>query len=167
MNQTLISSSKVAATLLIAIVVSILFAVSLWFWIDVEPVRNPYLNIEDLPSTQLHSVRDIEAVLERPLFWQTRQRVLVPEKNPAGTDKAAASSFVGVRLLGIILTGDLGTALFEIEGKVKSVRVGEVIQGWKVKEVTAKQVSFVAGAEQTVLSLVHDRPASIQLETAK
>ena len=69
MTQALISPYKVTAVLFVAIVVSVLLAIFLWFWVNVEPVRNPYLAIEDLPSTQMRTAVDSSEVLARPLFW--------------------------------------------------------------------------------------------------
>lgn len=168
MNQVLVAPGKVTAVLLAAIAGSIFLAALLWFWIDVEPVRNPYLSIEELPSVQMHSVSDIEAVLARPLFWQERKPVSPPEEGSvAEVEVAVASPLRGIKLLGIVLKGDVRTALLRVEGSVISAQVGQVIQDWTVEKVTAKEVSFVAGEEQTELSLVRERPDSIRLETIK
>lgn len=167
MSQVLISSPKVTVALSAAITASILLAMLLWFWIDAEPVRNPYLNIEGLPSTQVASVSDLDAVLARPLFWQGREPVLAPEEKVAEVETLQASPLKNIKLLGIVLTGDVRKALLEVEGKAMSVQAGQVIQDWTVEKVTAKEVGFVAGTKQTVLSLVRERPDSIQLEMTK
>lgn len=167
MSQTLISPPKVTAILLVAIVISILLAILLWFLIDTEPVRNPYLNIEALPSAQIHTATDIDAVLARPLFWQEREPVLAPEETVVEVETLKASPLRNIQLLGIILTGDVRTALLKVEDKIVSVQAGQVIQNWTVDKITAKEVSFVADDEQTALSLVRERPDSIQLEMIK
>ncbi len=167
MSQVLISPPKVTVALSAAIAVSILLAMLLWFWIDVEPVRNPYLNIEDLPSTQIAAVSDLDAVLARPLFWQGREPVLAPEETVAEVETPQASPLKNIKLLGIVLTGDVRTALLEVDGKVMSVQAGQAIQDWTIEEVSAKEVSFVAGTKQEVLTLVRERPDSIQLEMTK
>ena len=165
MRKTLISPPKMTVVLLAVTVVSFILSVSLWFWVDVEPVRNPYLTIEDLPSMQLESASNVEEVLARPLFWQGRESVQIPEEGVSEEEVAVASPLRSIRLLGIILTENIRTALLEVEGKVMSVQSGQEIQDWTIEEITAKEVNFVAGTEQTVLSLVHERPDSIQLET--
>ncbi len=167
MNQVLISPSKVTVALSAAITASILLAMLLWFWIDVEPVRTPYLNIEDLPSAQMTSVRDVDAVLARPLFWQGREPVLASEETVAEVESQQASPLKNIKLLGIVLNGDVRTALLEVDGKVISAQVGQAIQDWTVEKVTAKEVNFVAGTKQEVLTLVRERPDSIQLEKTK
>ena len=167
MSQTLISPPKVTATLLATIAITVVLAILLWFWVDTEPVRNPYLNIEALPSAQIHAGTDIDAVLARPLFWQEREPVLAPEETVAEVETAKASPLMNIRLLGIILTGDVRTALLKVEDKIVSVQAGQVIQNWTVDKITAKEVSFVADDEQTALSLVRERPDSIQLEKTK
>ncbi len=167
MNQVLISPSKVTVALSAAITASILLAMLLWFWIDVEPVRTPYLNIEDLPSAQMTSVRDVDAVLARPLFWQGREPVLASEETVAEVESQQASPLKNIKLLGIVLNGDVRTALLEVDGKVIPAQVGQAIQDWTVEKVTAKEVNFVAGTKQEVLTLVRERPDSIQLEKTK
>lgn len=167
MKNKLISPQKVTAVLFAAIGMSILFAVLLWFWIDAEPVRNPYLNIEDLPSMQMHSASDIDAVLARPLFWAERQPVKPAEDVVVAVEPAIIAPLMNVQLLGVVLTGDIRTALLKVEDKIVSVQAGQIIQNWTVDEITAKEIVFAAGAEQKILSLVRERPDSIQLEMAQ
>ena len=164
MREMLISPPKVTVVLLAAIVVSFFLAVLLWFWIDVEPVRNPNLTIEDLPSMQLDSASNIEAVLARPLFWEGREPVRASEEEASKAETVVALPLRNIKLLGIILTGNVRMALLTVDGEIVSVQVGQVVQNWTIEEITAKEVSFVAGTEQTVLSLVRERPDSIQLE---
>lgn len=167
MTQKNISPHKVTLILLMAIVVAVLVSVFLWVWTDVEPVRSPFLNIEELPSTQIQSVNDINAVLARPLFWYQRQpnkelQVIVEDEK-----ESVVSPLMEIVLLGIILNEDMRTALLSVEGKIVSVQAGQAIQSWTVDRVTAKEVVFVAGKEETTLSLVREIPASIQIETIK
>lgn len=167
MNQALISSTKVTVVLLAMIVISIFFATFIWFWIDVEPVRNPYLHIEDLPPTQTHTVRNMNRALARPLFWQGRQQVSAPEEIVTEVNMTPVSPLISVKLLGIILKDDVRTALLQVEDKIISAQKGQVIQDWILVQVTAQEIVFLAGAEQTRLSLVRKRPASIKLEVVK
>ncbi|HZJ96188.1 MAG TPA: hypothetical protein VFD11_11630 [Thiopseudomonas sp.] len=163
MSQTLISPAKVTLALLAGIAVSLIAAITLWFSIGVEPVRNPSLNIEDLPSTQMHSVSDFNAVLARPLFWQEREPIAKPEEDVV-VEATVTSPLRRVRLLGIILTGDVRKVLLEVEGAMTSVQVGDTVQDWTVESITTKEITFVAGTERTALSLERKRPDSIQLE---
>ena len=164
MSQTLISPAKVTLALLAGIAVSLIIAIILWFLIGTEPVRNPSLNIEDLPSTQMHSVSDFNAVLARPLFWQEREPVAEPEgESVAVVEATVTSPLMEVRLLGIILTGDVRKVLLEVEGAMTSVQVGDTVQDWTVESITTKEITFMAGTERTALSLERKRPDSIQL----
>jgi Tfp pilus assembly protein PilP len=167
MRKASISPLNVTVALSATIVVSVFLAIFLWFWTDVEAVRIPHLSIEDLPSAQTYSTSDIEAVLARPLFWQGREPIPRPEEPVDKVEDKMALPLEGIKLLGIILTGDVRMALLEVGGKVMTAKAGQVIQNWKVEKVTAKEIVFVAGAEQTVLSLVHERPDSIQLKMAQ
>lgn len=164
MTQALISPYKVTAVLFVAIVVSVLLAIFLWFWVNVEPVRNPYLAIEDLPSTQMRTAVDSSEVLARPLFWLEREPLSQPEESVTEVEHLTAAPLMSTRLVGIIFSGDVRTALLEVEGKMTSVQVGQSIQGWTVETITAKEVGFVTGSEQTSLTLVRERPSSIELE---
>lgn len=167
MSQILISPVKVTAGLSTAIVVSIFLAVFLWFWVDAEPARNPYLGIEDLPSMQMASAKNIDEVLARPLFWKGRQPVLVPEEAVVEEEIVQVAPLKNIKLLGVVMTGSVHTALLEVEGKVLSVKAGQEIQNWTVQEVSSKAVSFVAGGKRTALSLVRERPDSIKLKISK
>lgn len=166
MNKMSVLTRKVTVLLLSSIAVCILSIALLWFLIDVEPVRTPYLNIPDLPSAQSQSVSHVETVLARPLFWYGRRPGNAPEQIDEGT-KSAVSQLREVKLLGIILTGRVRTALLEAEGKVSSMQVGQVIQGWSVDKITTKEVVFIDGTAETTLSLVRERPDSITLELTK
>lgn len=166
MSQTLVSPAKVTTGLLIGIAIALSIALLLWFWVAAEPVRNPVLTIEDLPTAQIQSVSDMEAVLARPLFWIEREPVKIPEPEEVAVvdDKAVAAPLQEVRLLGVVLTGKVRTALLDVEGEVTSVQVGSAVQDWQVETITAKGITFVADSEQTLLSLERERPDSIQLE---
>lgn len=167
MRQRLVSPQKITVALIALLVVSVIFAVALWFLVDAEPVRNPILNIEELPSIQVQSASDINAVLARPLFWHGRQANVVLEEGGAEPEDVVVSPLKAIKLLGIVLTGDIRTAILEVEGKIVSVHAGLPVQGWTVEKVTAKEVVFVAGTDQTSLSLERVRPASILLEAIK
>lgn len=168
MKQRMNLHAKVTAVLSVAIAVAILLAVLLWWFIDVAPVRNPFLNIEELPSAQMESAQDVEAVLARPLFWHGRQPdKILDDAAEDDLEAVAVSPLKEIKLLGIILTGNVRTAILSVEGAVMSVQKGHAVQGWTVDKITAKEVVFVADADETSLSLVRQRPESIQLEAIK
>lgn len=166
MKGLLMSSKKVTISLLSAIAVIFLVWVLLWVLIEPEPLRNPYLNVGSLPSEQLQPVSDIETVLARPLFWRGRQPGSEAEKD-AADPSVVAEALKDIKLLGIVFTDDVGTAILNAEGEIISVRVGQVVKEWTVKEIAAQKIIFVAGAKQTVLSLVRERPESIFLEAVQ
>lgn len=166
MNQTFMSPAKVTTGLLAGIAAALSVALLLWFWVGAEPVRNPVLTIEDLPIADLQTVSDVETVLARPLFWVEREPVKNPEQEEIVVveKKTVAAPLMEVRLLGIILTGKVRTALLEVRGEITSVQVGSAVQDWQVGTINAKEIIFVADSEQKVLSLERERPDSIQLE---
>jgi len=102
-----------------------------------------------------------------PLFCYGRQATAALEEGGAELEDVVVSPLKAIKLLGIVLTGDIRTAILEVEGKVVSAHAGLPVQGWTVEKVTAKEVVFVAGTDQASLSLERVRPASILLEAVK
>ncbi len=167
MKKTLITPAKVTAALVVAAVCVMLLAVLLWFLTDAEPVRNPYLNIEDLPSMQIDSVRDAQTVLERPLFWLGREAVEVTSEAVTQAEVKSVAPLHDIQLLGIVLNGDVRKAILKVEDKITPTQVGQEIQNWTVEDITAKDITFVGGEKRQTLSLVRERPSSIELEMSE
>lgn len=163
MKDLLISSKKITVSLLSAIAVIILIWVLFWVLIKPEPLRNPYLNVGSLPSEQLEPISDIETVLARPLFWRGRQPGSEAEQDTIDPN-VVAEALKDIKLLGIVFTDNVGTAILNTEGEIVSVRVGQAVKDWTVKEIAAKKIIFVAGTKQTALTLVRERPESVFLE---
>ncbi|MDY0205313.1 MAG: hypothetical protein RBR82_01670 [Pseudomonas sp.] len=167
MKGILIASAKVTTALAGAIIVTFVLAVFLWFFTDAEPVRNPHLNVEDLPFIQIDSVNDVETVLARPLFWQEREPVEDLSEVAAQGAEATVAPLRDIQLLGIVLAGDVRKALLRVEGKITPVLVGQVIQNWTVEEITTKDITFAGEEQRQTLSLVRERPSSIELEASE
>lgn len=167
MKDTLIASVKVTAVIAGAIIFTIIVALLLWFFTDTEHMRNPHLNVEDLPLVQIDSVSDAETVLARPLFWQEREPVEVSNEGVAQSADATVTPLHDIQLLGIVLTGDVRKALLRVEDKITPVQTGQVIQNWTVEEITTKDVTFAGGEQRQTLSLVRERPSTIELEASE
>lgn len=163
-----ITPANVMTALLGAIVFTLVLALLLWFLTDTDKVRNPYLNVEDLPSIQIDSVSDAEAVLARPVFWQEREPII--EASKEASTQVADTTVVplqNIQLLGIVLKGDVRKALLRVEEKLTPVQLGQVVQNWTVEEITTKDVTFAGGDQRQTLSLVRERPSSIELEASE
>lgn len=167
MKNTLISPVKVTTALVSAIIFTIVLALLLWFFTDTEHVGNPHLNVEDLPLIQIDSVTNAETVLERPLFWQEREPVKLSDKASTDEDVSTVAPLHDIQLLGIVLGGDVRKALLKVEEKIISVQVGQIIQNWKVEKITAKDITFAGGEQRQTLSLVRERPGSIELKVSE
>lgn len=162
-----ITPANVMTALLGAIVLTLLLALLLWFFTDTEEARNPYLNVEDLPSIQIDSVSDVETVLARPLFWQEREPVEGLSEAAAPDAEVTVAPLRDIQLLGIVLSGDVRKALLRVESKLTPVQLGQVVQNWTVEKITMKDVTFAGGDQRQTLSLVRERPSSIELEASE
>ncbi|HEV7995007.1 MAG TPA: hypothetical protein VGP52_01990 [Stellaceae bacterium] len=80
----------------------------------------------------------LATILARPLFSSTRR-----PPPPGGRDAAADSGLADTRLTGIVIAPGHRIAIFAPIGtKAVIVSEGEVVSGWRVERITARQVSL-------------------------
>ncbi len=80
----------------------------------------------------------LASILARPLFSSTRR-----PPPPGGRDAAADSGLADTRLTGIVIAPGQRIAIFAPVGtKAVIVSEGEVVSGWRVERITARQVSL-------------------------
>ena len=80
----------------------------------------------------------LATILARPLFSSTRR-----PPPPGGRDAAADSGLADTRLTGIVIAPGHRIAIFAPVGaKAVIVSEGEVVSGWRVERITARQVSL-------------------------
>ena len=86
----------------------------------------------------------LATILARPLFSSTRR-----PPPPGGRDQAADSGLADTRLTGIVIAPGHRIAIFAPAGtKAVTVSEGELVSGWRVERITARQVSL-SGPEGT------------------
>jgi hypothetical protein len=86
----------------------------------------------------------LATILARPLFSSTRR-----PPPPGGHDQAADSELADTRLTGIVIAPGHRIAIFAPAGtKAVTVNEGELVSGWRVERITARQVSL-SGPEGT------------------
>ncbi|WP_212629041.1 hypothetical protein [Pseudomonas sp. KB-10] len=134
-----------------------------WSGVSVEPPRiasTPDYRIPRVLLQERVSDADVQVLLERPLFWEGR-RPLVLEEESSGT---ALATIDGLRVLGIIVNGDVPTALVHDGQKVERVRRGGSVSGWRVEDIALQSVSLSANGRSVELQVLSPRNSSIRLE---
>ena len=105
------------------------------------------------PVYRMPPMRQFDAILQRPLFSQSRRPITVTEAAPA-----VVSGNLGLALLGITIASDERFALVVPEGGGDTLRLrqGQDYQGWMLSAIEADTIVFTrAGAEER-LELSYD-----------
>ncbi|MDJ0609132.1 MAG: hypothetical protein QNJ67_09145 [Kiloniellales bacterium] len=105
------------------------------------------------PVYRMPPMRQFDAILQRPLFSQSRRPVAVAEAAPA-----VVSGNLGLALLGITIASDERFALVIPEGGGDTLRLreGQDYQGWMLSAIEPDTIVFTrAGAEER-LELSYD-----------
>jgi hypothetical protein len=98
---------------------------------------------------RLPPLEDFAAVAERPLFHATRRPVA--EEVPV----VAAAAPVNLFLYGVVIEDARRIAHLQAppEGRVRALRVGDSIDGWKVAEIHTNRVVLREGARRQTVHL--------------
>ena len=157
---------KITRGLWIAIGLSVLVALLLFFWVGERQGRVPYLNVNVLPTEESMARVEHEAILARPLFWEARRPVFPPEPVVVETpdEPEVVEPLDGVRLLGIIATEESHLVLLEVDGKVQRLQGGDRVKQWEVSAITARGVEFSSRGRKFALTLERETHQSIKLE---
>lgn len=159
-----VATRKLERWLVAGIVVCILMAGVIFFWVNSESQRVPYLNVQVLPSEISGVEVDAEATLARPLFWSARRPVLGEVVDVSVEPKRIdAQALEGVQLLGILANAKTYTALIQVDGKVERVQPGAVVKQWDVAKITERKVYFNNQRQESVLSLEREIHQNIKL----
>lgn len=165
MSRLRISSRYVTASLVTLFVMFLLLAVALWTFLSVEAPRVPapmsYRMPLD-PSKGVATAEELREVLARPLFWMERrpQAVVVEAE-----DVVPAASADGIRVVGVIVRGDVQTVLLNTGQGVERARIGDTVAGWRVESATGASVKLVSGERTVDLDVVQPRNELIRLES--
>ncbi len=113
------------------------------------PLNNP---------VAVQSLRDLSATLSRPLFAPSRRKFVAPA--PAPVEIAAPPSQPpapppAVKLVGIVSDpqGQLAVLRAEGEGKEIRVRVGDIVESWKVSHIAERGLTLSLGERDVSLAM--------------
>lgn len=90
------------------------------------------------------------ALLDRPLFSLTRRP---PPPPPPPAPPPPVDHLSTAKLMGIVDGGTTGGIIINIAGANRRVRLNEQVDGWVVKSVQGRQVTFNRGGETRTLQL--------------
>ena len=96
-------------------------------------------------------------MLERPLFSPTRRP---PPPPPPPAPVEAPEPLPNMHLYGIYGGGSGGGAIVRVDGKNQRVHLNEAINGWMLKSIGERSVTFVRGGRSHSIDLVHVVPGS-------
>ncbi len=109
----------------------------------------------------LPGLDDLAEVVERPLFSQSRRPA--PPEAQADVPAAKDGQQFAYGLSGIVITSGREMALLSHARtrEIRQVRLGGIVDGWKVTAISADQVTLSRGGETQALKLI-DRPQPVR-----
>ncbi|BFO57367.1 hypothetical protein AVXHC19_41700 [Acidovorax sacchari] len=148
---------------LLLFVNAILALVLLWMWLSPDgTLRNvrwqpPEPRKSDisgllpvLPAVGTADTRAFIAMLERPLFSATRRP---PPPPPPSASEPPQDNLSSARLSGVYSGGGEGGVIILVAGKQRRLRMNDNIDGWVLKSIQDRVVSFSRGGETRTLLL--------------
>jgi hypothetical protein len=123
-------------------------------------------NIPPLPVYEPVLDSDISAILERPLFNETRQ----PEKTDDEDvdDKGQNSDINRYRLIGVVLLPEISQALLLMPNReIEEIRLGEKFEGWELKSIDADNAVFEKAGTTVELPLERKSDVNPTLQTRR
>lgn len=151
-------------TSLVALTIGCIFLI--WLIVDSDPLRAVNLPGYELPALPESTAKreDLEAALERPLFWASR-RPLDKVEETAATEQTEDSS--GFTLLGTLIQGQAHAALLQTPGGVVRAQAEtELPGGWSVAWVEPGKVKIFSGDRTAELEVKNKLNDAILLEKA-
>ena len=92
-------------------------------------------------------------LLEKPLFSPTRRPPPTPPPPPPPTAAALVDNLSTARLSGVF-EGPGGTGIIvQMAGKNRRLQLNQSLEGWTLKSVQGREVTFASGGETRVLQL--------------
>ena len=103
-----------------------------------------------LPAIAPVDASQFMVLLDRPLFSLTRRP---PPPPPPPAPPPPVDHLSTAKLMGIVDGGSTGGIIINIAGANRRVRLNEQVDGWVVKSVQGRQVTFNRGGETRTLQL--------------
>ena len=105
-----------------------------------------------LPGIASADTSQFIAMLDRPLFSSSRRPPPPPPPPPAQA-AAPVDNLSTARLSGLFFGDGVGGIIIHIAGKHRRVRLNEGVDGWLVKSIQERSVTFARGGESRTLPL--------------
>ena len=106
-----------------------------------------------LPTLLQADTNRFIVLLERPLFSPTRRPPPPPPPPPPPAAAAPVDNFSTARLSGVF-EGPGGTGIIiQMAGKNRRLQINQSLEGWTLKAVQGREVTFASGGETRVLQL--------------
>lgn len=122
-------------------------------WTAPAPLTANYAAmLPPLPGVASADTSQFIAMLERPLFSPSR-RPPPPPPPPTALAAAPVDNLSTARLSGLFFGNGVGGIIIHIDGKHRRVRLNEGVDGWLVKSIQERSVTFARGGESRTLPL--------------
>ncbi|WP_312843857.1 hypothetical protein [Diaphorobacter nitroreducens] len=92
------------------------------------------------------------AMLDRPLFSATRKPP-PPPAPPQTAEEASVDNLSTARLSGLFTGDGTGGIIVQIAGKYRRARLNEAVDGWTLKSIQDRNVTFTKGGQSRILQL--------------
>ena len=122
-------------------------------WAAPAPLTASYAAmLPPLPGVASADTSQFIAMLERPLFSPSR-RPPPPPPPPTALAAAPVDNLSTARLSGLFFGDGVGGIIIHIDGKHRRVRLNDGVDGWLVKSIQDRSVTFARGSESRTLPL--------------
>ena len=123
-------------------------------WSAPEPrTANYSAMLPPLPGIASADTSQFIAMLDRPLFSSSRRPPPPPPPPPPAQAAAPVDNLSTARLSGLFFGDGVGGIIIHIAGKHRRVRLNEGVDGWLVKSIQERSVTFARGGESRTLPL--------------
>ncbi|MVT28727.1 hypothetical protein GO496_10225 [Acidovorax citrulli] len=121
-------------------------------WQSPEPRRSDVGGLMPvLPTVGTADTRAFVAMLDRPLFSVSRRPP--PPPPPPSASEPPPDNLSSARLSGVYSGGGEGGVIIQVAGKQHRLRMNDNIDGWVLKSIQDRVVSFSRGGETRTLLL--------------
>ncbi len=121
-------------------------------WQPPEPRKSDVAGLLPvLPAVGTADTRAFIAMLERPLFSATRRPP--PPPPPPSASEPPQDNLSSARLSGVYSGGGEGGVIILVAGKQRRLRMNDNIDGWVLKSIQDRVVSFSRGGETRTLTV--------------
>ena len=106
-----------------------------------------------LPGVASADTSQFIAMLDRPLFSASRRPPPPPPPPPPPQASVPVDHLSTASLSGLFFGDGVGGIILNISGKSRRVRLNEAVDGWTVKSIQGRNVTFARGGESRILQL--------------